>query len=366
MVRRYLPKNTEELIHWYERYVSPLALITGFLIDNFLLLDRVDVLWGNVLIGAYLVIAALSILFINLVESGRWTHRWVLASAPFIPVVMQFTFGGLFSGFLALYSRSAGMIVSWLFVIAIAALLVGNERFRRLYTRFVFQISILFTAIFLFLLYIVPVVLRQIGDWIFVLSGILSVIVMALFMWLLRKIVPDVIRQNRANVLTSLMGIFVAFNVLYFTNTIPPLPLSLKEAGVYHGLTRAGNTYTLLAEPSPWYKKYLTNSSIYHRAPGESVYAFSAVFAPNGLETTIYHEWQRYDEELDKWINKGTLEFPIRGGRDGGYRGYTLKNDVPAGSWRVNVLTESGQVVGRVSFLVEDVPTKVPIVQETY
>lgn len=366
MVRRYLPRNTEELIHWYERYISPLALLTGFLIDNFFLLDRVDVFLGNALLFSYLVLAALSIVFLNLIESGRLAHRWILKIAPFIPVVMQFTFGGLFSGFLALYSRSAGLIISWIFVIAIAALLVGNERFRKLYIRFVFQISILFTATFAFSIYILPVILRRIGDWMFVLSGVVSVVVIALFLALLRKIMPEIIRREGRDVLISLACIFIAFNTLYFTNAIPPLPLSLKEAGVYHGLSRAGNTYTLLAEPSPWYKKYLTNSSVFHRAPGESVYAFSAVFAPNGLETVIYHEWQRYDEELGEWINKGVSEFPIRGGRDGGYRGYTLKYDVEAGSWRVNVRTMSGQVVGRVSFLIVDVPEKVGTVQEIY
>ena len=43
------------------------------------------------------------------------------------------------------------------------------------------------------------------------------------------------------------------------------------------------------------------------------------------------------------------------GGRDGGYRGYSIKNDVTAGKWRVNVKTGDGKLIGRVGFTVEDV-----------
>ena len=34
MIRRYVPKNMEELAAWYMRYISPLALIAGFFADN--------------------------------------------------------------------------------------------------------------------------------------------------------------------------------------------------------------------------------------------------------------------------------------------------------------------------------------------
>ena len=49
------------------------------------------------------------------------------------------------------------------------------------------------------------------------------------------------------------------------------------------------------------------------------------------------------------------------GGRDGGYRGYSVKRDPTAGHWRVNVVTEFGQVIGRVSFEVVVVQEPVPV-----
>ena len=42
----------------------------------------------------------------------------------------------------------------------------------------------------------------------------------------------------------------------------------------------------------------------------------------------------------------------IAGGRDGGYRGYSLTT-VNSGNWRVNIETERGQLIGRVKFKVE-------------
>lgn len=51
------------------------------------------------------------------------------------------------------------------------------------------------------------------------------------------------------------------------------------------------------------------------------------------------------------------------GGREGGYRGYSVKGNLFAGEWRVNVTTERGQSLGRTSFTVVDIPF--PFMRET-
>lgn len=364
MIRRYLPRSTEQLIQWYERYIAPLSLIAGFLLDNYILLRRVDLLESNLLLISYLTIAALGIVLINLIESGRWRYPWVLSVAPFIPVVVQFCFGGLFSGFLSLYSRSAAYATSWIFVIALAALLLGNERFRKLYVRFSFQITIYFTVLFSFLIFFLPVVFKAIGPWMFVVSGFSSLVFIALLLVLLRRIVPEIVKKNITTVARSIATIFVLFNVLYFTDVIPPLPLSLKDAGVYHSVTRVGGEYHLLGEKRPWWQIYLTYNTTVHLAPGESAYVFTAVFAPSGLSTVILHQWQRYDASAGQWATADTVRFPVSGGRDGGYRGYSIKSDLTPGKWRVNVLTQYGQLIGRVGFDVVSV-SSTPQLTET-
>lgn len=364
MIRRYLPRSTEDLIHWYERYISPLSLIAGFLLDNYILLRRVDLLQSNLLLISYLVLAALGIILINLIESGRWTHRSMLAVAPFIPVVVQFCFGGLFSGFLSLYSRSAAYATSWIFVLALAALLLGNERFRKLYVKFSFQIAVYFTVLFSFLIFFLPIIFKEIGPWMFILSGVLSIVFITAFLELLRRIVPEVVKKNLTTVARTTALIFVTFNVLYFANIIPPLPLSLKEAGIYHDVRKIGSEYHLSGESRAWWQIYLTYNTTVHVTPGEGIYAFTAVFAPSGLSTIIVHQWQRFDSSAGEWVTADTVRFPVNGGRDGGYRGYSQKSDLTEGKWRVNVLTQYGQLIGRVGFTVQNASTT-PILTET-
>ena len=53
------------------------------------------------------------------------------------------------------------------------------------------------------------------------------------------------------------------------------------------------------------------------------------------------------------------MSFTLSGGRDEGYRGYSLTSNLAPGKWRVRMETERGQVMGRIGFTVEvvdDVP----------
>jgi ABC-type multidrug transport system fused ATPase/permease subunit len=361
MIRRYIPRSTEQLIHWYERYISPFALIAGFLLDNFVFLDRVDSLQSYVILTTYLGIAALGITLIHLIETGRIKYSFMLKIAPLVPVLIQFAFGGLFSGFLAVYWRSASVAVSWIFVICIAALLVGNERFRQYYTKLPFQIGIYFIALFSFFIFFLPIIFERIGSLMFILGGLVSLMLITGFLLVLRRLIPEVIREERVRVVRTVAAVYLMFNVLYFTNAIPPLPLALKDAGVYHSVSRIGDDYVLSAELIPWYKRYLLYNTTYHRVHGEPAHVFTAIYAPKSLSTVVLHEWQ-YKREGD-WITEGVVPFTILGGRDEGYRGYSSKSSLKDGEWRVNVLTKSGQVIGRVSFTVLSASTSPELVE---
>lgn len=361
MARPRLPKNVQELVHWYERYISPLALVAGFVADNLFLTRRVDLWQTNALLLWYLFLGGVCIALIHLIESGRFRQQWLLKITPLIPVVMQFCFGGLLSGFLSLYSRSAGFAASWLFVFLVAALLLGNERFSRFYVRLPFQMSIYFFTLFSFLIFFLPVVFHAIGPAMFIIAGVASVVVLALFMRLLRILVPEIVKRERVRVARWTAVIFIVINVLYFTGFFPPLPLALKEAGVYHSATLSGSDFHLAAEVEPWYAALFSYDTTFHTAAGSTAYVFSAVFAPSGLTTTIVHEWQRYDTTSGKWVTVASIPFDIIGGRDGGYRGYTYDSNLAPGKWRVNIRTGYGQLIGTVTFTVDDAPGTYPL-----
>jgi hypothetical protein len=365
MIRRYFPQNIKELVHWYERYVSPLSLVAGFISDNLFLTRRVDLWTTDALFLFYLCVSSTGIVLINRIEAGRVRHKLLVDAAPIIPIVIQFAFGGLFSGFLSLYSRSAAYATSWIFVILVAALLLGNERLSRFYVRVPVQIGIFFTTVFSFLIFFLPVIFHQIGPWMFMGSGVTALVVVATFIMALMRLVPET-RKDLTTVARTIAVIYVVFNIFYFTNVIPPLPLALKDAGVYHDVTHeVDGTYDLSGEPLPWYESFLRYNTVFHATSGDSAYVYSAIFAPSGLSTIILHEWQRYDATSKQWVTTDTLRFPIEGGRDGGYRGYSIKTNITPGQWRVNVITQYGQLIGRISFSVESTASPVPLVDST-
>jgi hypothetical protein len=83
----------------------------------------------------------------------------------------------------------------------------------------------------------------------------------------------------------------------------------------------------------------------------EGLYAWTAVRAPRGLREQIHHVWLHQGVEVDR------ITLDIRGGRDEGYRAWTRKRNFPAdsaGRWQVNVVTDSGQLIGLTRFTVSE------------
>lgn len=342
----------------YERFFSPLAFIVGFTLDS-LTLTRIDLWIDNAVLIAYILIAGAGILLTNAYQSGRERFRFLEPYALFLPLPIQYAFGGLFSGFFIFYSRSASLVSSWPFLAFLTFFLLGNEFFRRRYTRLVFQLSIFFIAVFSYSIFALPILFGKMGNTIFLLSGLASLGAIVILITLLSILIQNHIRGRRKILFANIGVIYTLFHIFYFTNIIPPIPLSLKEIGVYHSVIKNGaGEYTLLAEPAPKHFFFQKYSSIFHKSEDESVYVYSAIFAPGELTTKILHRWAYFDKTNDEWITTDNIPFPIIGGRDSGYRGFTVKQNVTAGEWRVDVITERGQLLGRVKFQV--VPTKTP------
>ncbi|HSC17614.1 MAG TPA: DUF2914 domain-containing protein, partial [Rhizomicrobium sp.] len=108
-------------------------------------------------------------------------------------------------------------------------------------------------------------------------------------------------------------------------------------------------TYQAIAEPQSW-KVRFGAPAVMHVKPGEPLYLYSAVFAPVKLDTKVQHRWQRYDAARHSWRTVSTVTYAIAGGRDGGYRGYTLSHHITPGQWRVDVDLPDGHIIGRVRF----------------
>jgi len=188
----------------------------------------------------------------------------------------------------------------------------------------------------------------------FVLSGIVSLFFIFLFSRALFKVVPKRYEQSRINLRVAIISIFALINILYFSNLIPPIPLALKVSGVYYFVEKIEGNYQVAGEKKEWYESipFFIPETIHLKA-GAPLYVFSSVFAPTDLDTSIVHDWQYFDEKENKWVSTTKITFPIKGGRGAGYRGFSKKEDLFAGKWRVDVKTKRGQIIGRIRFNIE-------------
>ena len=81
-----------------------------------------------------------------------------------------------------------------------------------------------------------------------------------------------------------------------------------------------------------------------------SLVAYTAIYAPAGLRQPVEHVWR-----LDGRPVSVVRLSAVRGGRPGGFRTYSRKTGFPpdpVGRWSVDVMTSSGQLIGRLSFRV--------------
>jgi hypothetical protein len=338
---------------WYakfERPFSSISLIGGFVFDA-LTLTRVDMFWENFWVVTHLAIVTICAVIINLIENEPGAeadpeklHFWLVN-------IMQFFFGGIFSTFLVFYFRSGSITTSWPFLVILAAAFIANERLKHHYARLAFQISQLFLSYYVFAIYVLPILFHEISTRIFLLSGVASLAMIAVIIIILRYYGHERFKGKSARITyAAIIVIVIGVNTLYFYNLIPPLPLSLKDAGIYQSLIVNGpGLYTVESEDQGPFAFFDWSQTI-HMLPNGKLYAYTAIFSPTSLDTNIVHLWQYYDPAQKAWITRARVVLAVAGGRDGGYRTYSTESGIIAGSWRVNVETQKGQLIGQLRF----------------
>lgn len=339
----------KRLFEKYERVLIPGTLIFGVIVD-FITFRSIKIETTLLILGVYVMIAALSIVFLN---RRTLESRWSLWMTKVIaPLTLQFTFGALLSASLIFYWFSGAISVSWPFLIIIAMLMASNEVFRHYYLHPVIQISVFYFILFSLLTLFFPFVFNSISVSLFISAGIVSLVAVFLFVLFLSRLF-DQIRPLRFRTAAIVLSIFFLMNGFYFFNIIPPIPLSLRDASLAHSIIRSSSGYTLNVEKETWMDAILPGQTI-HLRPGRPLFLYTAVFAPATLQTVLFHRWQVFDQSKHKWVDADRLSYQMRGGRDEGYRGYSMKTALRPGKWRVRVETPRGQAIGVVRFDVEE------------
>jgi hypothetical protein len=119
---------------------------------------------------------------------------------------------------------------------------------------------------------------------------------------------------------------------------VPPATLWLSEVVVSHQMN--------VGKRAPGQASEELSSA---QLKAQGLYAYTAINAPRGLTERIYHVWRHNGKEIER------IALDINGGRKQGYRAWTHKSKFPAdpsGKWRIDVLTDGGQMLGVLRFRV--------------
>lgn len=351
---------------WYSRYerpVSSASLIGGFIFDA-LTLKRVDLFWENIWVIAHFLVIAFFIVLINLQENESLNEKDATKAHFWYINILQFFFGGLLSTFLVFYYRSSTLVDTWPFLLLLSIAFIANESLKKHYARLTFQISFFFLSLMAFSIFIIPVIFHRIGSDIFLISGAISLLILFLFLLGLKFITKEKFYQSKKIICLSIGSIYLTTNILYFANLIPPIPLSLKEAGVYHSITRNKTGNYIVQSEQKNLSDYFAWQENFHTTKEDTAYAYSAVFSPALFNTEIIHNWQKYNQKTKQWTTISRVKLSTTGGRDNGYRTYSRIKITP-GIWRVNIETSTSQLIGRLRFNAIQINIKPELITKT-
>jgi len=319
---------------WLTEWGVSFASLTGGVLTLFVFrrgLPNVAYLVGYLLL-LWLVFAVLVELRQPLAESGRRSGRFVITAADY---TIQTLYHGLLLFVLPAYWASTTLTslnVIFLVVLVVLALLATFDPWYRAivhprpWAGYVFFVISIFAAL--------NVALPLVGLPPF---GALMASAFAASL----AITPVVRRAGgrtwRAALrVTVAVGVVAAALAAVGRAWIPPAPLFMARSAILWDVLDLDNIEAL---PTT-----ITAAEVKERG----LVAYTAIYAPAGLRQSVNHVWRHRGRVVE------TVSLaPVLGGRREGYRTYSRKTSFPddaEGRWSVDVVTASGQLIGRLRF----------------
>jgi len=287
----------------------------------------------------------------NLAEDGKWNGTLLGKYETYLPLAIQFFFGALSSAYVVYFSRTVSLSKTAIFFILLLVMLLANEMLKQRMSNKYLQFGVYSFLSFTFFSFIIPVFISEMNSMVFVLSGLASLVCTLTLVTVTYLSSQSTRNEVRGYKLYGLvLGVYLLVYAFYFLKIIPPVPLALDCGIVAHHVSVSSDKYMVTFERDEWYKFWRINRIKYVHEDGRPIYFFSSVFAPTSLEKSIMHRWLWYNEISEEWDVVDNIPFEIVGGRDGGYRGYTYKENVKTGRWKVQVLTDDELLIGVVDF----------------
>lgn len=336
------------------KYWPVLFFVGGFLFD-ILTTDRIDQSFGLWMQMAYLSIASI-IVFCNLRQPKWWEFPNALVSflKKYSDEAVHFCFGSLFSVYTIFYFKSASLINSFLFMMVLISLLLINELPKLQKLGGPVKVTLLAVCWMSYFIYLVPILTGSIGLLSFLLSITLGAGLNSLILVLAHRNSRLESYNLQKDGIFPTLGVALVFCILYFTKVLPPVPLALKDIGVYHAIKKEAGDYNLKYEKANWWRFWESSAQTFLARPGDRVNVFVQVFSPTAFKEKLSINW--YNKTQGKWKKRDSIPIAISGGRDEGFRGYSYKQNYETGLWQVRISTSDQRELGRLSFSIRKAP----------
>lgn len=320
---------------------------------------RIDSVIDNVIIITYLALLCVLYVAATLHDAGELRNRVLLRFTRWYPIASQFLMGALFSMFVFFYSQSASLTETSVFLVLLVGLLIANEILHDRMFSARLRLALLFFVLASYLVYSVPIVTGIMNHATFLLGLFLAAGLVGLILAYLWKRGVFGERSQMIWAGTTIALLLALLEVSYVNNWIPPVPMAVREVGVYHFVQKTGSEYRMRYAKPVWYKPFADDEQPFRYFQGDTVFVYTAVFAPSRLEKEIVHVWERQNPETNEWVERDRISYFVSGGRDHGYRGYTKKRSIEPGLWRVRVETNNQRLLTRIRFRVVPVDERV-------
>lgn len=333
------------------RHINTLLFIGGFIFDLVILPDAGHV--ATIWIGSiYLGIVAFSIAAREWVISRNTATETERKMFSFLTFAIAY-FSGSALSFVCVYAiRSAIFAVSWPLLLVLLLCVLANELVSSHHFRFNLDVGVFLIALFFFVVFNVPILLKVQNDVTFLLSTGIAIGISLLYVYCV-SFTSESAQEEAPRSYALAVGIPMFIGMLYFLNVIPAVPLSLAEAGVYHSVVREESGIFRALQEDDTRVFSILRTPLYHLSTSDTgAYFFSAVSAPAELTAPISHVWEYYDEVNHSWVERSTISFTLAGGRENGYRAYSQKENIQEGLWRVTVKVGSKRIIGRMKFYI--------------
>ena len=334
------------------------AFIGGFLFD-IAMIDRIDS-WSTIgQQAAYLVLIGVILLQMFFAEGKtapvlngmptlkRWYYEYRMA-------LVHFLLGTLLNLYTLFFFKSSSLIVSFAFMVVLVLLLIANESKRVKGIGLSFKFALFSLCMLSFCAAIVPVFVRSMGLFVFMLSMLAGCVPLAVIYRRIRIHAPERTQQARQQILVPFGIVLIGFLSLYLVRLIPPVPLSIPFIGVYHNVERSEDAFRLSHE-RPYWKIWHHGDQDFAAQPGDKIYIFFRIFSPARFSDQVLMRWF-WKDNAGKWKLQDSIPIKIVGGREQGFRGYGMKSNYQPGDWKLQVETTDDREIGRVYFEVAPAP----------